>query len=158
MEVKSAMGEEKMNQIVGQTQFLGQISRVRHLPSWKLEIIECLLESRNIDVNSYHVAAHNEEHLEDEADQGDEADNNQYNPPDEILDPTGYWRWNVESQQWIPNEERTEPILDPTGNFYWSYETQQWLSKVENGDEPENKDREMDEEGGHPLIETLLNL
>ena len=53
------------------------------------EIIECLLESRQIDVNSYHVAAHNEERLENEADQEDEADNNQYNPPDQIEQDLG---------------------------------------------------------------------
>ena len=51
------------------------------------EIIECLLQSRQIDVNSYHLE--NEE--VDETDQGDE--DNHYNPPgQDILDPTGYWR------------------------------------------------------------------
>ena len=68
------------------------------------EIIECLLQSRQIDVNSYHLE--NEE--VDETDQGDE--DNQYNPPgQDILDPTGYWRWNIEFQQWIP----TQPALQP---------------------------------------------
>ena len=33
-----------------------------------------------------------------------------YNPPGpDILDPTGYWRWNIEFQQWIP----TQPALQP---------------------------------------------
>ena len=53
----------------------------------------------------------------DETDQGDEDNqynppdnNNQYNPPGpDILDPTGYWRWNIEFQQWIP----TQPALQP---------------------------------------------
>ena len=86
------------------------------------EIIECLLESRQIDVNSYHLE--NEE--VDEADQRDEdnqydpPDNeNQYNPPDydnqynppgpDILDPTGNWRWNNEFQQWIPTQPAAQP-------------------------------------------------
>ena len=55
-------------------------------------------------MNSYHLE--NEE--VDETDQGDE--DNQYNPPGpDILDPTGYWRWNIEFQQWIP----TQPALQP---------------------------------------------
>ena len=35
--------------------------------------------------------------------------NNQYNPGPEILDPTGYWRWNVEVQQWIPAQPAPQP-------------------------------------------------
>ena len=26
-----------------------------------------------------------------------------------MLDPTGYWRWNIEFQQWIPNQLAVQP-------------------------------------------------
>ena len=70
MEAKSATGELEMNQIVGLTLPISWASFKG--PSFaKLEIcneiIECLLQNRQIDVNSYHLE--NEE--VDEAEWGD---------------------------------------------------------------------------------------
>ena len=83
------------------------------------EIIESFLESRQTNVNSYHVGS--QEHLENEGDEaadgGEETGNDQYIPPQPILDPTGYWRWNVETQQWIPTQEITEPTNDEMDPF-----------------------------------------
>ena len=63
-------------------------------------------------MNSYHLE--NEE--VDDAEWGDEDNqynlpdnNNQNNPWPDIFDPTGYWRWNVEVQQWISAQPAPQP-------------------------------------------------